>query len=138
MKLADIYGGLITRYVAGNFGLTTYYPNKDGNPTAGEKHARVWFLPAQNDAASLGGSGYDRMSGILQIDLMYPTDNGIGDVLAKADEIAAYFQRGQDETYNTFTTRITGTRIDGPRNEDGWLRTIISIGWYAHVARSVA
>ena len=137
MKLADIYGALVTRYLSGNFGITTFYPNKDETPTAGQHHARIWFLPAENDAASLGGTGFDRQSGILQIDLMYPTNVGLGDMLGQADLIATHFQRGHSETYNSFTVRIDGTSVSGPRNEDGWLRTIISIGWYAHEARSV-
>ncbi len=138
MKWADIYSALATHYQTGNFDVPTYWPNKDETPTAGQHHARVWFIPADNDAASLGGTGLDRLSGIMQVDLMCPTNIGIGTAMRKADEIATAFQRGDSETINTTCVVFTGARIDGPRNEDGWLRTIISIGWYAHVARSVA
>jgi hypothetical protein len=137
MKWADIYSALATHYQAADIDIETFWPNKDETPTAGKYHARVWFIPANNDAGSLGGTGVDRLSGILQIDLMCPTNIGIGHGMAHADAIAAAFQRGDSETYNTTCVVFTGTTINGPRNEDGWLRTVISVGWYAHVARSV-
>lgn len=138
MKWADVYSALTTKYQSGNFQLPVMWPNKDSSPAAGTAHARIWFIPANNDAGSLGGTGLDRLSGIMQIDLMYPTDTGIGYSMAMADDIAAIFQRGDSQVYNTTCVVFTGTTINGPRNEDGWLRTVISIGWYSHVARSVA
>ena len=138
MKWADIYSAIVTHYQAQNFDFPTYWPNKDGNPEPGQYHARVWFIPANNDAGSLGGTGVDRLSGILQIDLMCPTNIGIGHGMGYADDVATAFQRGDSETYNGTCVVFTGTSINGPRNEDGWLRTVISVGWYAHVARSVS
>lgn len=137
MKLADIYGALITRYLSGNFGITNFYPNKDETPTAGQHHARIWFLPAENDAGSLGGNGVDVQTGILQVDLMSPTNIGIGDILDKADAIATHFQRGHSQDYDGQCVQFTGTSVTAPRNEDGWMRCIVSIGWMAHVVRSV-
>jgi len=137
MKLAEIYSALMTRVVAGNFGLTLFVPNKDKSPTAGTKHARVWFLPSQSDAGSLGGTGVDAQTGIMQIDLMYPTNAGIGDILDKADAIAKHFQRGHSQIYGSACVQITGTSVTSPRNEDGWMRAVVSIGWLCHIARSV-
>ncbi len=137
MRLADIYAACATRYQSGAFNSPDYWPNDDKNPTAGQRHARVWFLPAQNDAGSLGGSGVDVQTGILQVDLIYPTNIGIGNMLDEADAIASHFQRGHSQDYDGQCVQFTGTNVTAPRNEDGWLRTIISIGWYAHVARSV-
>lgn len=138
MKWGDIYSALATHYQGAALGIVTYWPNKDGNPAAGTTHNRIWFIPANNDAGSLGGTGVDRLSGLLQIDLMCPTNVGVGDCMDKADAIASAFQRGDSETYNGTCVVFTGTSINGPRNEDGWLRTVISVGWYAHVARSVS
>jgi len=137
MRLADIYAALMTRVESGAFNLAVYDPNRDKNPTAGREHARLWFMPSQSDAASLGGNGLEIQTGILQIDLMYPTNKGIGDILIKADAIALHFQRGQSQDYNSLCVSFTGTNVTEPRNEDGWMRCICSIGWYAHIARSV-
>lgn len=137
MKWADVYSALVTRYQTGNFQLPVMWPNKDDAPVAGAAHARVWFIPAGSDGESLGGTGLDRLTGIMQIDLMYPTDTGIGYSMAKADEVAAIFQRGASQVYGTTCVVFNGATISGPRNEDGWLRTVVSVSWYAHVARSV-
>jgi len=138
MRLADIYSACATRYASGSFTIPDYWPNDDNNPTAGTAHARVWFLPSENDAGSLGGNGVDVQTGILQVDLMYPTNIGIGDILDKADAIATHFQRGHSQVYDSQGVQFTGTNVTSPRNEDGWMRCIVSIGWMAHVARSVS
>lgn len=138
MNVAGIYSAIVTRYKAGDFGLETFWPGKNYDPAAGQLHARVYFLPSGNDPASLGSTGSDRMVGILQIDLMYPEGAGVGTALTKADEVAAYFQRGQSQAYESAATvTFDGAKILQPRNEDGWLRVPVSIGWYCYKARSL-
>jgi hypothetical protein len=138
VSLAGIQSAIVTRYQAGSFGLTTFYPGKNYDPTADTAHARLWFIPSGNDAASLGGTGSDLISGIAQIDLMYPEGKGIGDALEKADAVAAYFQRGQSQVYSGTTVVFDGATILQPRNEDGWLRVPVSIAWHCYKARSVS
>lgn len=138
MSLAAIQSAIVARYQAGSFGLTTFYPGKNYEPSADTAHARIWFMPSGNDPASLGGTGLDRIVGVAQIDLMYPEGKGIGDALEKADAVAAYFQRGRSQAYSTTTVVFTGAVVLQPRNEGGWLRVPISVGWYSHQARSVS
>lgn len=139
MNVAGIYSAIVTRYKAGAFGIETFWPGKNYEPTAGEKHVRAYFMPSGNDPASLGATGSDRMTGIVQFDVMFPDGHGVGSALTKADDIAAYFQRGQSQAYGTeATVTFTGATILNPRNEDGWLRVPVSVGWYCHKARSVS
>ena len=137
MSLAAIQSAIVERYKDGAFELETFWPGVNYEPVANKAHARVWFVPSGNDAASLGGTGMDRISGIAQIDLMYPEGKGIGAALEKADAVAAIFERGQSQAYGTTTAVFTGATVLQPRNEGGWLRVPISVGWYSHQARSV-
>ena len=136
MSLAAIQSAIVERYKDGAFALTTFWPGVNYEPTANTPHARVWFLPAGNDAASLGGAGLDRISGIAQIDLLYPEGKGIGAALEKADAVAAIFERGQSQIYSTTTVVFTGATVLQPRNEAGWLRVPVSVLWYSHQPRS--
>lgn len=135
MRLGDIFSALVTRYQAGNFSLTTVWPNTDETPTGA--HARFWYLPAESDIGSLGDTGTDVQTGIVQLDLMYPSSVGIGDVIAKSDEIMRYFQRGHSCSYNDQYVLITGSSATQLRNEDGWMKCVVTIKWLAHVVRSV-
>lgn len=135
MRLGAIYSALVVRYQAGEFGLDTVWPNTDEEFT--DTHARFYFLPAANDIGSLGGTGTDVQTGIVQIDLMYPSSAGVGNAMSKADEIAAYFQRGHSCEYDGQSVLIMGCEMIPPRNEDGWLKCSLSIAWKAHIVRNV-
>ncbi len=137
MTLAAIQSAIVERYKDGAFELETFWPGVNYEPVANKAHARVWFVPTGNDAASLGGTGMDRISGFAQIDLMYPEGKGIGAALEKADAVAAIFERGQSQAYGATTAVFTGATVLQPRNEAGWLRVPVSVGWYSHQARSV-
>lgn len=132
-----VRAAIAQRWAAGAYGLTTFYPGKDYEPTAGTKHARIFVLFNPFDGVACGGTGYDRATGIAQVDLMYPTNEGDGTAMAKADEIAADFQRGQSETYSSQAVRFTGASVGGSETIDGWLRVIVTIGWMADYNRSV-
>lgn len=136
MKLGKVNGALITRWDAGAFGLTKYVQGKDATPTPGVKHAIIWVIPSPVDGVSMGPTGYDRMAGIMQVDLRYPTNQGTGDIIAKADAIAAYFQRGQSQVYQSQQVWFRGTSIQQPIIEDGWLKCIVDVSWYTDIARS--
>lgn len=133
----NVRAAIAQRWAAGNYGLTTYYQGKDYAPVAGRKHARLFVLPNPTDGIALGGTGYDRMTGIAQIDLMYPTNEGDGAALAKADAIAADFQRGQSETYTGQAVQFRGASVGRSETVDGWLRVIVTVGWIADYNRSV-
>ena len=81
MRFADIQSALFASWVAGNYGLTTYYPNRDYNPAAVDYHARLFVLWAGSDAATLGDDGTNEVTGIFQVDLMYRTGRGDGEAL---------------------------------------------------------
>lgn len=135
MSLAKAQSAIITRYDAADFGLTTFYPGVNYDPAARTAHCRIWFIPVGNDAGSLGRGGIDRISGIAQFDLMYPDGNGVGEALEMADNIAARFLRGYSQDYSGTDVVFTGGTVLSPRNENGWLRVPVSVGWYVNQSR---
>lgn len=137
MILADVRNAIVARWIAGAFGLTTFYQGKSWEPIAGTRHARLFVLPAPTDGVALGNTGYDRLSGIAQVDLMYPPNQGDATILAKADAVAAYFQRGQSQTSGSASVQFRGTSIGQTADVDGWLRCIVTINWFADYNRSV-
>ena len=136
MRFADIQSALFASWVAGNYGLTTYYPNRDYNPAAGDDHARLFVLWAGSDAATLGDDGTNEVTGIFPVDLMYRTGRGDGEALEKIDEICADYTSGTRLTYDGQQVVIWGATPTTLSTENGWLRSVLTINFSAYVRRS--
>ena len=136
MRFADIQSALFASWVAGNYGLTTYYPNRDYNPATGDDHARLFVLWAGSDAATLGDDGINEVTGIFQIDLMFRTGRGDGEALEKIDEICADYTSGTRLTYDGQQVVIWGATPTTLSTENGWLRSVLTINFSAYVRRS--
>ena len=135
MSLLKIKSTLLQAYVDGAFGLSTAYENRQFEPTTGTPWAAVYVLPNQPSAFSLGSNGSDEHDGILQIDLNYPTGNGDGAVLAKADAIRAVFKHGVSFTLDSQAVSIRQCGRSGARIVDGYFKEIITINWTARTLR---
>ena len=136
MRFADIQSALFASWVAGRHGLTTYYPNRDYNPAAGDDHARLFVLWAGSDAATLGDDGTNEVTGIFQVDIMYRTGRGDGEALEKIDEICADYTSGTRLTYDGQQVVIWGATPTTLSTENGWLRSVLTINFSAYVRRS--
>lgn len=134
MRYADIQSALLTAWDGGDFGLTTYLPDRNEMPTT--NHARITFLPAGNTAATMGDDGTNEVTGILQVDVMMRTGRGNGEALETVDSICAAFPSGRRLTYNDQQVIIWGAELNGPKSEGGWLRATVSINFAAYVRRS--
>jgi hypothetical protein len=136
MKWADIQSAIRQRWIDGNF-LTTIYSGRGGEPTAGTPYAAFWFMPSVTTPSTTGPSGRDLAEGIVQINLMYPTDEGAGEALEMADSIAAHFQAGTRLEYNGQDVIIRGASISPPMVEGGWMMLPVSVNWSSYVTRSL-
>ena len=136
MRFADIQSALLASWVAGSYGLTTCYPNRDYNPAAGDDHARLFVLWAGSDAATLGDDGTNEVTGIFQVDIMYRTGRGDGEALEKIDEICADYTSGTRLTYDGQQVVIWGATPTTLSTENGWLRSVLTINFSAYVRRS--
>lgn len=135
MKFGDINAALVELYQSAQTGLRTYWPSVNYDPPANQPHARAFFLTNQPIPSSVGTGGLDANTGILQINLMYPDGEGIGNAVAMADTISQTFVGGTITTHNAQQVHILSCGIRQPDNADGWLRLIVSINWVAYVAR---
>lgn len=134
MRYTDIQSALIQAWTDGNFGLTTYLPDRNAEPTT--DHVRLSFIPVGNTPATMGSNGTNEVVGIFQADIMTRTGRGNGEALATVDAVCAAFPSGRRITYNNQQVIIWGAELNGPRSEGGWLRATVSINFSAYVRRS--
>lgn len=64
------------------------------NPTTAGAFLRVNFLPNPAEAVTIPHDGWDRHSGIMQVDVMWPEGEGIAPAMQRAEAVAAHFPRG--------------------------------------------
>lgn len=88
--------------------LATAWENMLYEPVVGTPYQRVNVLPGETENPSIG-AGLVRLSGILQVNLYYPTGTGMATVLARAEATRARFPRGQSMTSGSVTVIIPST-----------------------------
>lgn len=103
------------------------YPNRDFTRPAGAAWYRVSFLPIDKVPASLGTTGLDEQTGILQIDLNAPRNKGDGDLYSLADTITSHFRSGRVVATTGVNTVVTRSTASPGRVVDDDFRLSISI-----------
>lgn len=80
------------------------------------------------------GDQFKRETGILQLAMMYPVNEGPANAMAKAEEVRALFPRGLTLTQGTVRVLIDEHPFIGPAMQDeGWYRLPVSIPYIADV-----
>lgn len=104
-------GTPITSTAGGTGGVVTAQLNAwEGvafKPLVGVPYQQVTMLPAEPENITYG-SGY-RESGIFQVVLNYPPNEGTGDITARAEMIRAAFPRGASFTADGLTVNVRRT-----------------------------
>ena len=110
------------------------WPNKKFVPTQGALYIRPTLLPADTVTATIG-IGSDISSGLYQLDIFSPADDGKNEALLMADTVAELFKRDKELTYNgrTITIRSASHRSIG--NTDGWYHLSVDVTYYAYTAK---
>lgn len=135
MNTADIRTALVNGYIAGSFGIDTFYENNTSQPD-GNEHVLFDFVAAANDGVALGATGKDETTGFLQLTLRYPLDTGSGTLLSKTDAIVNYFRNGRSFTHNSHAVTIKRSTFTTPAPDGGWFASTMTIYWYARSNRS--
>jgi len=141
MSFSSVQSALIAKWVAVNAlladgPLETAYPNtKFSPPASGVPWAQVFLLANQPFVGSLGSSGEDEMSGILQIDLHYPLGEGVFDLNAAYDVIRDNFKAGTYLTYSTQWVLINSCGMEPPMSEGAYYKGMITIEWETRLTR---
>jgi len=111
------------------------WPNYGYTPTAGTLWLRPTVLPADTAAATMGDSGTDEQTGVYQIDIFAPLDEGDGAARAMADALADRFKPVTELTYNGLTVRCISGSIGGLIREDNWLHLPVKIRYLSYTTK---
>lgn len=135
MSLTKIKSALVDAFQTGGFSLPTAYENRNYEPKPGTPWAELFVIPNQPEVATLGDAGEDSHTGIFQINLNYPPNQGEGPILATADAVRAVFSAGKRLTNNGQTMTVLSCGRSRGIQAGGWYRISITITWYALTAR---
>lgn len=97
--------------------LATAWENVEFTPTPGTEYQRASLLFAMPDDSEIQGRAVER--GIFQVDLLYPINNGTGDVAARAELLRQTFYPGRSLVSGATTVTIQKTPDIAPAHVDG-------------------
>lgn len=135
MSFANINKALVEAYDGLGLGLATAYEGRDFNPVQETAWSRVSNVPAPVTIASMGRRGEDEHIGLFNVELFYPTNKGIGDMLEKADEVASEFVAGKRYYEGALCVLIRSCSRSQVERTDGWLKITISASYQARTTR---
>jgi len=131
----DIEAGLIKAVKTMPTGLRVQYEGIAFD-TLNAAYLRMRIIPNRTEIATLGIGGCNLNTGILQIDVYYPNNAGTSAIVAKADEVYAYFYENRTFSLNTLNIRIERTSIEQKINSTGWIQIPITIEYSAQSVRT--
>lgn len=96
---------------------------------------RFFYLPNQPEQITLGANGQDTITGVFQIDVMTPKNNGDIQGLSIADTLCeTLFKSGTTHTHNGVTVKIRSAGVK-TGDDPNWHRHIIDVTFYCYLAR---
>lgn len=116
-------------------GIVVVTENLDYSPQSGVPYVAGYLLPAPTVQASLGRDGCDNHSGLYQIDINYPKDNGTTDLKVTADLVNQVFFSGAVFTLNNVVVNIRNVSIDRVVIAGGWATLSTTIEYYSYTQR---
>lgn len=106
-------------------------------PKTTETHLRVNFLPAPTRPAANHKSAMDFESGVYQIDVYSPQDQGPNPASDVAESIRQHFSRGSTLVNSGITINIEATpSMTLNDREGGFWRVRLTVPWFAYVPTS--
>lgn len=130
---AKIDQALISRFIAGSFGLPIAHENSPYSPVPGTAYAELLVL--QNDTTPATLKHSNETDGVFRVLLHYPADTGAIAAKLMADTIFAQFKVGQRLTYSGVTLTITGNQRQPGYSENGWYKVVLTTPYRAFIAR---
>jgi len=136
MSEAKIQSALVQGLVAAALGITTGGEGKSFTPPSTATPWAAWFnLPASTDVASLGVGGSDETTGIFQVDLNYPLNDGTANILGAVQKLRDYFVAGRRLVYQGQCVKVERVTRNNLRPVDGWQQINVSIYYIAQTVR---
>ena len=115
--------------------IDTQYENDQFKPSKNTPWQRVTFLRADQRFAALGTSGPVYRSGVMQVDLFYPQDEGTGIILTRAALIEARFKPPKVLSANGQDVKMIRPVVIRPAVPDGrWFRIPVRTFYQAYTS----
>lgn len=111
------------------------FENVAFTPPSDKPWAALWFIPNQRSVATLGSTGTDRVTGIFQIDLNYPLNDGDKNVSDKATAITALLKVGSRAVYSGVEVIVASCGRSPGKVVGSFFRVSVTIGFYADFNR---
>lgn len=136
MSQHKIRAALVKAFIDADFGLSIAHENRHFEPEQGSPWVRFSFAPNPPEVSTIGQVGLDKHSGLVFVDIFYPTGEGTGRAATKAEEIRAYFPAGKRFSFSGQNVQIVNSgRLQG-RIEKDWFQIPVSISWTAETQRT--
>lgn len=117
--------------------LNIAWENVSFTPATNTTHVRVNFVPVESVATARFKTSLVLETGLYQIDVYGPQDQGTSTVDTLVEGLRAHFNRGRtltDSSNNKVHIRNT-PKITQGRREGGFYRVTITVDWFAHFAQ---
>ncbi len=141
----DVRTALVNAVFTMNLSYPIKYPNGQfytGSTPSAQPSNAPWLmvtdLPAPIVQASLGQSGQDNQTGVLQVDIFVPKGSGDIKALQIADEVETLIYSGRVVAYNGVNVVIRHVSVRNGAEEDNFYRKIVEIDYYTYLARVTA
>lgn len=109
------------------------WENQRYEPVVGRPWQEATVLPAQTTQPGNGVNGVRYDSGIYQVTLYYPRDEGAGGAAGRADLLRSYFKRGTSLSHNGVTVLVERTPSISPaRISASWYQLVVSIPYFIY------
>ena len=99
------------------------------------KWAEIFWMSNQPRGFTLGDTGQDKATGIVQVDFHYPAGSGDAAATADTDTFRAAFKAGHGFIHDGQSIVISDCGAPHRRKEDNWFIVSVTVGWYALVTR---
>ena len=108
------------------------WENSDFTPTVGELYLVAQNLQGDTYQDGIGISSQDITTGVYQIDINAPAEQGKFEAIEMADLIANQFKNGTIITLDSINVRIKRTSRGAATTENGFYTMPVFINYYAY------
>lgn len=139
MSMVELETALNQGFIDGGFftAAQRFFGNRSTEDTPNDgPWAQTFLIPNQPDPTGLGNQGTDLVTGIYQIDLNFPLNEGRANIIAKYEDIRVYFKAGRKFTSATTSVAIlsAGSSPGGRVNQN--YRISVTVAWEARISRA--
>lgn len=129
MGIYQSISNLLDNHLSNSFGteLDIFTENKKVSAKASSTWLRTTLLPNESDISTLGPTGYNRYSGLFQIDIWQPSD--IGKNFTYADSIINIFTRSTVLSDANISLRIVKSWAERSIKEHSNYNTPVMVRW---------